>query len=133
MSKSANPGELRTPVYFMESGSQTDSEGYPAQSRSNVFGEGNAVMAKWVNAHGSESFTAMQLQLREPATLTVRYSPLIHERLLVYKAGEYEKALQAKNAEEALERAAYEVISIDNVEERNRWLEIKVQRKAAAR
>ena len=43
------------------------------------------------------------------------------------------KAGKANNISQELERAAYEVISVDNVECRNLWLELKVQRKVAAR
>ena len=118
MSKSANSGELRTPVYFKRVLRVTDKNGYPAETEVNVFGEGKCAFAKWVNAHGTEAFLAMQMQLREPATVTVRYSPLINEKLLVYKGGD---------------PAPYEVISIDNVEERDEWMEIHVQRKEAAR
>ena len=118
MSKNANAGELRTKIYFNSIERVTDSEGYPAEQEVNVFGEGNYVLCKWVNAHGSEAFTAMQLELREPATLTMRYSPLIQETLLVYKEADPEP---------------FEVISMDNVHERNMWLEIKVQRRVAAR
>ena len=144
MSKNANAGELRTAIYFKRIERATDQEGYPIEQEVNVFGEDKYVLGKWVNAHGSETFTAMQLELREPATLTVRYSPLINETLLVYKGSELSLALRAgdgianeaaaqKAVDEALERIRYEVISIDNVEERDTWLEIKVQRKVAAR
>ena len=118
MSKNANAGELRTAVYFKRIKRDTDDEGFPVEQEVNVFGEGKHVLVKWVNAHGSEVFTAMQLELRDPATLTVRYSPLINETLLVYKGND---------------PAPYEVVSIDNVEERNAWLEVKVQRRVAAR
>ena len=118
MSKSANAGELRTPVSFVQTKRDTDGEGYPVVKDINIFGDGASVLCKWVNAHGSETFSALQLQLREPATITCRYSPLINERLDVYKAGD---------------SIPYEIISIDNVEQRNLWLEIKVQRKEAAR
>lgn len=118
MSKNANAGELRTAVYFMRIERKTDAEGYPHEPEVNAFGEQKSVLCKWVNAHGTETFNAMQLELREPATLTVRYSPLINETLLVYKGTDPEP---------------YEIISVDNVEERNVWLEIKVQRRAAAR
>lgn len=118
MSKAANAGELRTPCYFKRIERTTDSEGYPAEEGINIFGEDVPVPVKWVNAHGSEVFESMQLQLREPATITCRFSPLINERLLIYKKGD---------------EKPYEIISIDNVEERNIWLEIKVQRKEAAR
>lgn len=118
MSKFANAGELRTPVRFIKLRRETDAEGYSAEQGVNVFGEGVTVPVKWVNAHGTEAFTAMQLQLREPATLTARWSPLITKTLIVYRDGDPDP---------------YEIISIDNVEERNTWMEIKVQRKEAAR
>lgn len=118
MSKNANAGELHTVIYFKRVERTTDAEGFPAEQEVNVFGKGKYILCKWTNAHGSEVFTAMQLALREPATLTVRYSSQINETLLVYKGSDPEP---------------YEIISIDNVEERNTWLEIKVQRKVAAR
>ena len=118
MSKSANAGELRTPVYFIRTDRENDRNGYPVITEVNVFGEGRYVLAKWVNAHGTEAFMAMQMQLREPATITMRYSPLINEQLLVYRGNDPKP---------------YEVISIDNVQERNTWLEIKVQRRVEGR
>lgn len=118
MSKNANPGELRTKAYFKRVRRDTDDEGFPLEPEENVFGEGNFAKCKWVNAHGSESFVAKQLELREPATITMRYSPLIKDDLLVYRGSDTKP---------------YEIISIDNVEEQNRWLEIKVQRVVSAR
>lgn len=123
MSKYANPGELRTPVRFYQLKRSTDREAYPSERAVCIFGqdgEGNdiPVMCKWVNAHGSEVFAGMQLQLREPATLTLRYSPKINQTLIAYRDGDPNP---------------YEVISVDDVEGRHRWLEIKVQRRGAAR
>ena len=120
MSKSANAGELRTAVSFVNPavGRETDSEGYPIESKPNVFGDGTKVMVKWVNAHGTEAFTALQLSLRDPATITCRYSDKITQKCLVYRESDPDP---------------YEIISIDNVEQRNVWLEIKVQRKVGAR
>ena len=60
----------------------------------------------------------MQLQLRQPATLTMRYSPRIQPTMLVYKGRD---------------PVPYEVVSVDDVEDRHRWLEVTVQRKGAAR
>ena len=119
MSKYANAGELRTPVYFKKiTDRETDSEGFEKGTETNVFGEGKPVRVKWVNAHGTDVFAAMTLQLREPATITMRYSPKVTVDMLVYKGNDPKP---------------YEIISIDNVEERNRWLEIKVQRKVQSR
>ncbi len=123
MSKYANAGELRIPVRFYRVVRTTDAEGFSSEREVCIFGQDQegrdqAVLCKWVNAHGTEVLAGMQLQLREPATLTLRFSPLIDQALLVYRNGD---------------PAPYEVISVDNVEGRCRWLEIKVQRKEAAR
>jgi len=67
--------------------------------------------------HGNEVFTPLQMQLREPQTITTSYSPLINQQLLIYKDNDPDP---------------YEVISIDDVDERHTWLEIKVQRKTEA-
>lgn len=118
MSKQANAGELKTPVYFFRYEKTVDAEGDHVETPVNVFGEEKSVPCKWVNAHGTEAFTAMQLQLREPATITCRYTPLITRDLDVFCGSDPDP---------------YEIISIDNVQQQSRWLEIKVQRKEAAR
>ena len=122
MARRARAGDLRTVVFFRRMVRGTDGEGYAHEREEYVFadssGQERGVHCKWVNAHGTEVFSAMQLQIREPATLTMRYSPLIDASMLVYKAGDPQP---------------YEIISLDNVENRGKWLEIKVQRKGAAR
>lgn len=115
MAKYANPGELRTPVRFVQIARTKDADGYPTETEVDVFGQ--PVMCAWTNVHGNEVFTAMQMQLREPATLTTRYSSLINQKLLIYKGDD---------------PAPYEVISIDDIDERHTWLEIKVQRATEA-
>lgn len=142
MSKRANAGELRTPVNFFSIDHMVDSSGYPVETENKVFEK--PVYCKWVNVHGNEIFQSMSLNLREPATLTLRYSILITPELKVYRNSEYLAALAAGNEIEdeteavkvvktALAAVAYEIISIDNVEQRNEWLEIKIQRIKAAR
>jgi hypothetical protein len=118
MSKYANPGELRTPVYFFSTAVNLDDDGYQVGGKENIFGENVPVYCKWVNVHGTETFAAMQLRLSEPATLTCRYSPKINSQLIVYRCDD---------------PMPYEIISIDNVDNRNVWIEIKVQRMEAAR
>ncbi len=124
MSKSANAGELRTPVYFKRVKRDTNENGFPCEVEENVFGKNKLgeeipVMCKWVNAHGSEVWSSMQLSLKSPATITTRYSPqLMDETLIIYRGSDPKP---------------YEVISVDNVEQHNTWLEIKVQRRVLAR
>lgn len=119
MSKVANPGELRTKVFFVKNERLKDREGNFSDKETNVFGAGVPCMCKWVNAHGNEVFQTMQLEIREPATITTRYSAkLLDPKMIVYKADD---------------PMPFEIISIDNVEEKNKWLEIKVQRESGAR
>ncbi len=113
MAKYVNAGELRTPISFVRTERGKDADGYPTETEVEVI----KTNCKWVNIHGSEVFTAMQQQLREPATITMRYSPLINPKLIIYKG---------------TDTNPYEVISIDDVEDRHRWIEIKVQRKTEA-
>ena len=120
MAGRAGAGELRTRIFVLDKHAPEarNANGYPVAEPVNVFGEGASRRCKWVNAHGAEVFSAMQLQLREPATLTMRYSPKIDSTLLVYRRGD---------------PRPYEIVSVDNVGERGKWLEVQVQRKGAAR
>lgn len=123
MSKSANAGELRTPVYFKSVERTTGTNGNTIPEEENVFGQDVdkhdiPVKVKWVNVHGTEVLNALQLKLREPAVITMRYSPLINRLLVVYKDDD---------------PIAYEIISVDDVENRHQWMEINVQRKVPAR
>lgn len=127
VSKSANPGELRTPVYFFRI-ERTKSENYvDTEKEIPVFTDrvGNArpVRCKWVNTHGSEAWSGQEQVLRMPATLTLRYNKALADpkkapTLIVRRAGD---------------DTPYEVINIDDVQMQHHWLEITVQRKVNAR
>lgn len=124
MSKYANSGELRTPIRIVDVEKATDAtgryitndNGYPIITEKDVFER--PVLVKWVNAHGTEVFEAQSLNINEPATITMRYSPKVNATQLIYKGAD---------------PRPYEIIGMDNVEERNTWLEIKVKRKSEAR
>lgn len=122
ISKRANGRELQTAVYFKSVERITDDEGFPVEKKVNLLGQdetGRDIPArvKWVNAHGTDVVATIQQELREAATITMRYHPGIVPGLLVYKLGS---------------GRPYKIISVDNVEERCRWLEIKVQRELLA-
>ena len=111
MSKYANAGELRTPVTVMQLVDGSDEDGFPTQSWVDPFG--GPVMCKWVNAHGSEVYEAAAQQLKEPATITMRYSALVTPKCRIWREQDPHP---------------YEIISIDDVRERHEFLEIKVKR-----
>lgn len=118
MAKRANAGALRTPIIIEKHTETQDADGFPVQAWVNVFGMGKFLKVKWTNAHGTEVYEAMGLDLKEPATLTARYSPLINVQCRIKKVGDTEP---------------FEIISLDDVENRHEWLEIKVQRMVSAR
>ena len=123
MARQAAIGELRTRLYIRKMVKKTDAEGNANEREESVFppgldGKERMWHCKWVNAYGSEVFAAMQAQVQEPATLTMRYSKLIQPDHLIYRVGD---------------PVPYEIISVNDVEERHTWLEIKVKRRRAAR
>lgn len=123
MSKSANPGELRTKVWFARVERETNDNYVEQEVEESVLtdesGMPRPARCKWVNAHGSEAWDDHALLLRSPATLTTRFNPLLLDpTLIIYRHGD---------------TIPYEVVNIDNVQQRNRWLEITVQRKVNAR
>ena len=63
----------------------------------------------------------MGLDLREPATLTLRYTDKVTIYSRILKAADIGKPDQAERY--------YEVISIDDIDERHAQMEIKIQRK----
>lgn len=118
MSKYANPGELRTPVIFKKITRSVNDNGFPTETETALF-DGRPVLCKWVNAHGTEVWEHASLNVRERATLTLRYAPaLCDNTLLILRAGD---------------ERPFEIVACDNVENRNEWLELTVQRKEAAR
>ena len=66
MAKRANAGELRTKIMVFDLPRDEHGEvelgpdGYPASKPVNVFGEGKTRYCKWVNAWGTEVYTARQ-------------------------------------------------------------------------
>ncbi len=121
MSKYANSGEMRVPIIVEHyDDTETTSNGIQTNKWVNVYGEGKCVKAKWVNVHGTDVYQALSMELREPATLTMRFSPRITQECRIIKAEDI-----GKNNQKDL---YYEIISLDDIEERHMQLEIKVQR-----
>ena len=124
MARQASAGALRTRIYIHSVSKTEDKAGVSSEEEEtsaigyDAQGKEIAYHCKWVNAYGSEVFAAQQLQLRESATLTMRYSPKIKIDQLIYKVGDPEP---------------WEIISINDVEDRHCWLEVKVGRREAAR
>lgn len=116
MAKEARIGEMRTRVYIsaiVEAG--TDADGFPTEIVTPLFG--GPVHCLWVSAHGNEVYENMRLGLKKTATLTMRYSPLVDERCRLWREGDPQT-----------DEYAYEIVSIDNVQDRRKLMEIKVKK-----
>lgn len=114
MAARANAGEMRTRVRIAKP-AYTIVEGFERETFTDVFSR--KVKVKWVYAHGSEIYQAAEQQIREPATITMRYSPLVNVECRIWRENDPNP---------------YEIISINNVEDCRQFLEIKVKRVVTA-
>ena len=118
MAKQARAGELRTKIIIQKDLGGESGNGYDGENWVNVFDDGRACYCKWVNAYGSEVIEAKQIGLQEYATLTMRYTDKVKAdcRVLPASGGK-----------------AYDIISVNDVENRHVWLEVKGGRKVESR
>ena len=73
---------------------------------------------EWKNAHGTEVIEALRLGQKELATLTFRFHYDVTSDCILYKFGDDKP---------------YEILSIDDVENRHEWIEMKIARMTKAR
>ena len=105
--KVINPGELRTEITLKKRVVTSDAGGFPVQTWEKIAD----VWARWTNAHGTEVWTADMAGAKMPATVLIRYRSDVDMTCAVEKGSQM-----------------YEIFSIDNIQERNEYLEIKVQK-----
>lgn len=105
--KISNPGELRTLITIQARSVSTETGGFLTPEWSDVA----EVWAKWVNAHGAEAWTAASLQAEMPATVTIRYREDIDQSCALLKGAN-----------------RFEIVSMDNIQERGEYIELKVKR-----
>lgn len=123
MARRVNAGEMRTKIRVVrtrpidEDGADedvVDEDGVPVGVPVEVL----SCRCKWVNGHGDEVYKAKQAGVTEPATLTMRYTPKVTTTCEIYRGSD---------------PRPYEVISVNDVEDRHVCLEVRVQRKAASK
>ena len=102
-----NPGEMRTEIILETRANTEDAGGFDKPAYTAV----ETVWAKWVNAHGSEVWEAESAGVRESATATIRYRSDVNPTWAVRKG-----------------TARYEIVSLDDIQERHELIEMKVKR-----
>lgn len=105
--KVTNPGEMRTRITLQSRTTVQDAGGFLVPGWSTI----DTVWSRWINAHGNEAIQAQIAQVDAPATLLIRYRDDIDTTCAVLKGTQQ-----------------YEIKSIDNIQERNEYLELKVLR-----
>lgn len=109
--KVTNPGQLRTPVLLAPRTVSAETGGFqvPTPDTANQI----QAWARWVNVHGAEVWSAQSAGVTEAATVTIRYQAEMDATWYVSKDGG---------------TTWYEVVSLDNVQERCEYLEMKVRK-----
>lgn len=105
--KVINPGDLRTQITLQSRTATGDAGGFQVPGWSTIA----TVWAKWTNVHGSEAWAAQSVQAEAPATVLVRYLTGLDATCAVLKGAD-----------------RYEIVSLDNIQERGEYIELKVQR-----
>lgn len=123
VSKNYNVGELRTPIIVEEAHTTINENNREVVTWQPVFGDGKTVSCKWIPVTYKDDYNARQIDrdkvfLYESALLVMRYSPLITRTCRVRRPGE---------------EVPYTVISVENIGERNLWLEVRVYREVNRR
>lgn len=113
--KMINPGELRTQIGLGTRGVSVETGGFQVGMMN--FTQFAAVWARWQNVHGPEVWAADAQNAVQPATVLIRYrsdvDPTCGVRRLstTGEGGDW-----------------YEIVSMDNIQERNEFIELKVKR-----
>lgn len=105
-SKVTNPGELRTQIQLCQRTTTSGAGGFVTSSYTILA----TVWAKWSNIHGDEVWQAAALNSSKPATVLIRYDSRLDETCLVKYGSD-----------------VYEIVSMDNIGERNDYIEMKVR------
>ena len=113
-----NPGSMRTKVVIASRTITTDAGGHQKPTYTTLVAE---VWANWKNVHGQEAIVADANGVKMAATVIVRYRSDIVQTCGIW--------LGATVAGSAISGGdLFEIISMDNIEQRNEYIELKVKR-----
>jgi len=101
-----NPGQLRLPITLLSPDIVMDAGG----GQKKTYTTAAVVFARWINVHGAEAWSDQARQASFPATVLIRYYAGITAAWALEKGG-----------------SRYEILSMDDIEERHEYLELRVQ------
>ena len=103
-------GDLRTQITFQQPTIVKDAGGAQVPGYANI-GTNPTVWSRWIYDHGEESVSSGAEKSVQRATVTIRHRTDILETWQLLKDSE-----------------AWKIISKEPVQERNRWVELRVER-----
>lgn len=118
MSKFAAAGAMRTRIIVCDRAVAQDADGYETPDFDNIYPEGIALRCQWQNAFGADALEAEKLGLTDSATLTMRFDPRVDPTCILFRDRD---------------PRPFEVISVNNVLDQGRYMEVRVKRMVAAK
>jgi SPP1 family predicted phage head-tail adaptor len=109
--KVVNPGQLRTLISLGSRSVVTGTGGFQVPT----FTAFVDVYARWIGAHGADSTQAAIAGVDAPATVLIRYNAGLDRTGAVKLGSDW-----------------YEIVSIDDIQQRHEYMELKVRRAEAA-
>jgi len=109
-------GELRTRIRIQHNLKTTAQSGFNKDIWVDIGNISEAeqpkyIYAKWQNAFGNEVWVAESAQVKNSATITIRYNPLVKSTCRILRD----------------DGVIYQIVSIDDVDQRHRFMQIKVK------
>jgi len=105
-----NAGDMRTSITFQSPTVAADAGGAQVTTYANV-ATNPTVKARWINDHGQEAVQSEALRSTQRATVTIRHRVDVLTTWRVLKGTEI-----------------WKILSIDPVQDRNRYVELRVER-----
>lgn len=115
MARTAMIGQMRTRIKVSTYVRGIDADGFQTLVEKPLFG-GKSVWCKWTYAHGNDLYENMRLGLNQVATITMYYNEEITPQCKIWRNGE------------TGEDSAWDVVSINHVEDSRSFTEIRVKR-----
>jgi SPP1 family predicted phage head-tail adaptor len=105
-----NPGEMQTKITLKRRVMNSGVGGFETPIPTTIA----TVFAKWTGVHGMEAWAAQTVEATRAATVLIRYRDDVDETCIVESNG--------KN---------YEIVSYDDIQDKQEYIELKVQRMKA--
>lgn len=115
MALSTTTGNMNSKIRVKRLVESVDSEGYPVKEWDDVFSD--YVWCYWINAAGAELNQYDSIDVKENATITMRYTNKITVRDRVWLYGDPFD-----------DDHAFEIVNVNNAKNSRKFLELKVRR-----